>query len=131
MCRITAGMAKMAETRINGQDFELVVIAGLSGQPMEIGGGAVALPATIKAGQVTIAATNVAQQLPSNTLVNGVRVKSKTSNNPLGLAFGPAGVTMTTGDIIEPGESISYPVSNTNGLWVAGTIGDVVSYGGN
>jgi hypothetical protein len=93
-------------------------------------------PAAILSGQVKIAATGTAIQLPSNALVNGVTIRAKATNNAAGGTAGPAGDTNTVdgtgnGYILAPGDGISYGVSNSNAVFVNGTTGDIFSWTGN
>jgi hypothetical protein len=88
------------------------------------------------AGQIKIAVTNTAVQLPSNTLVNGIVIKAKSTNAVAGAFIGGADVTTTddgtgNGYKIVPGEAMSFAVPNSNAIYVNGTIGDIFYYGGN
>lgn len=87
-------------------------------------------------GQIKIAVTNTAVQLPSNVLVNGIVIKAKTTNAVAGAFIGGAGVTTTddgtgTGYKIVPGEAMSFAVPNSNTIYINGTANDVFYYGGN
>lgn len=81
--------------------------------------------------QVKIAATNVAQQLPSAALVNGLILLAKSTNS--GKVFvGTSSSVNTTDDgtgsgyAIPPGDAMSFAINNCNVIWVAGTINDVL-----
>lgn len=87
-------------------------------------------------GQIKIAVTNTAVQLPSNVLVNGIVIKAKSTNNAAGAFIGGAGVTTTddgtgTGYKIVPGEAMSFAVPNSNTIYINGTANDVFYFGGN
>lgn len=87
-------------------------------------------------GQIKIAVTGTAVQLPSNTLVNGIVIKAKSTNNAAGAFIGGSGVTITddgtgNGYKIVAGEAMSFAVPNSNALYVNGTLGDIFYYGGN
>ncbi len=93
------------------------------------------LSATIVSGQIKIAATGTAVQLPSNALVNGIVIKARSLNAAAGFV-GSASVTRTddgtgNGFALLPGEAMSYATSNSSAVWINGTIGDVFYYGGN
>ena len=81
--------------------------------------------------QAKIAATNVAQQLPYDILVNGVILRAK-STNAGKIFMGISSSVNTTDDgtgngyAIAPGEAMSVSISNSNLIWVAGIIGDVL-----
>lgn len=87
-------------------------------------GGAVAPYAD----QQVVTASAVA--LATQALQNGVTIKAKTTN--VGRVFvGAAGVTATddgsgNGFAILPGEAISIPVTTTAGVFVIGTLNDIV-----
>ena|ERR1700728_4681504 len=85
-------------------------------------------------GQGKIATTGTAVQLSSNVLVNGVIVTAL-STNAAAIVIGPSGVANTldgtgNGYVLLPGASVSFAVTNTNTLYINGTIGDGVSFGG-
>jgi len=87
-------------------------------------------------GQVVITVTGTSVALPSNALLNGVVVKSKSTNNVAGGFVGGATVTTTddgsgNGFKLAPGEGISIGVSNTNSVYVNGTAGDIFYFAGN
>jgi hypothetical protein len=85
-------------------------------------------------GQAKIAVTGTAVNLPSKAAVNGVILTAK-STNAAAITVGVSGVTNTVdgtgnGYILEAGSSISFAVTNTNLIFINGTIGDIVSYAG-
>lgn len=90
-------------------------------------------PATIYSDQQVVTASAVA--LTTQTFVNGFVLKAKSTNS--GNVFvGSAGVTTTddgsgNGYRLLPGESISYGVSTTAGVFIIGTANDVVYVTGN
>lgn len=84
----------------------------------------------IVAFQGSIAATNTAQNLPSNP-VKTVTIAAKTGNTAA-IAVGNAStVTTGTGFVLAAGQSVSLQFTggngNTNSLWVVGTLNDVYS----
>lgn len=93
------------------------------------------LPSSPVSGQVKIATSGTAVQLPSRSLENGVVIKARSQNAGNGFV-GASGVTTTddgtgNGYRIEPGEAVSYACPNTNGVWVNGTAGDIFYFTGN
>jgi hypothetical protein len=73
-------------------------------------------------------------QLPANTLLNGVVVTAK-STNAAPIVIGGSGVTNVTdgtgnGYILEAGASMSWAIKNTNALYAIGTSADVLSFAG-
>ena len=93
-------------------------------------------PSTIVTGQIKIAVTGTAVQLPSNVLTNGVVVKSKGTNATTYQTVGSSNVTTTVdgtgnGYILAPGEAASFGVTNTNAVWCNGTVGDIFTFEGN
>jgi len=88
------------------------------------GGGA----STIYSDQQVVTASAVA--LTTQALKNGVTIKAKSTN--AGAVFvGASGVTVTNdgtgnGFALLPGEAISFPVSTTAGIYVIGTLNDIV-----
>ena len=115
----------------------VVVTNGFSGpgtaaNPLPV---ATPVPGAIVTGQIRIATTGTAVQLPANTLVNGIALKARAGNVANGLV-GPAGVNVTydgtgAGFPVEPGGTASFAVGNSNAVWVNGTAGDVFSFEGN
>lgn len=88
--------------------------------------------ANLYTGQKTVGTSAVQVSAASHTLSNGVILKAP-STNGANIYVGLTGVTTTTGDILEPGESRGYPVNNTNLLYIvsAASTTDVVSFEGN
>lgn len=80
------------------------------------------------AGQQVVTASAVA--LATQALSNGVTIKAKTTN--AGKVFvGGSGVTATddgtgNGFALNPGDAISLPVSTTDGVFIIGTLNDIV-----
>lgn len=80
------------------------------------------------ADQQVVTASAVA--LATQALTNGVTIKAKSSN--AGRVFvGAAGVTATddgsgNGFALLPGEAINLPVSTTAGIFIIGTLNDIV-----
>lgn len=92
-------------------------------------------PASVIAGQAKIAVTSTVVALGSNALVNGIVVKAA-KTNVANILIGPSGVTTTydgtgNGYCLEPGAAMSFACSNTNLIFINGTAGDFVSFGGN
>ena len=68
--------------------------------------------------------------LTSNAASQGVLIKSLSSNTGT-VYVGPSTVTTSNGYPLAPGESISYPVSNSNLVYIIGTnTSDVVAVTG-
>lgn len=92
------------------------------------------LPSAILAGQIAIAVTNTAVNLPSNTLTQGVIVKAKTSNSATGFVGTSSVNTADTGSgngyALMGGEAGSWACSNTNLIWVNGTAGSIFYWTG-
>lgn len=83
-------------------------------------------------GQIKIANTGTAIQLPNNTLSNGVIITAK-STNSAPISIGVSGVNNTVdgtgnGYILEAGNSVSFAVANLNSIYINGTANDIVSY---
>jgi hypothetical protein len=83
-------------------------------------------------GQILLAVTNSVTQLPSNALANGVIITAK-STNAADIHIGGPGVNNVdtgtgNGYILEPGNSVSAVVNNTNELYIIGTVGDLISF---
>lgn len=94
------------------------------------------IPAVVVTGQVAIAVTNTAVQLPSNALVNGLVVKAKSTNSASCGTVGKSGTTNTydgtgNGYGLCPGEASSFAIPNSNLLFVNGTVGDIFTFEGN
>jgi hypothetical protein len=84
--------------------------------------------AHVYADQQVVTASAVA--LTTTGLTNGLTIKAKSTNT--GSVFvGPSGVTATdtglgNGFALLPGDSISLPVSTTAGIFVIGTLNDII-----
>lgn len=94
------------------------------------------IPASVVVGQTKIAVTGTAVQLGSNTLVNGIVIKGKSTNNATCGTVGGASVTNTVdgtgnGYIVCPGEASSFATNNSNVVYVNGTAGDIFTFEGN
>lgn len=88
--------------------------------------------ANLYTGHATVNTTQVQVSPTSHTLVNGLIVKTPSTNGAI-VYVGLVGVTTSTGDILEPGESRGYPVNNTNLIYIisASSTTDIVSFEGN
>lgn len=88
--------------------------------------------ANLYTGQVTVNTTQVQVSSVSHALSNGIIIKAL-STNAAAIYIGLTGVTNTTGDILEPGDTRGYAVSNANLLYIISTASttDKVSYSGN
>lgn len=86
---------------------------------------------TLYTGQRTVNTSQVQLSVTSKPVTNGIIIKAL-STNAANIYVGTTGVTTTTGDILEPGESRGYPISNVNLLYIisGSSITDVVSYEG-
>lgn len=88
---------------------------------------------TVYADQQVVTATATA--LTTQALINGVIIKAKSTNT--GKVFiGAAGVNATddgtgTGFALNPGDAVSIPISTTAGLFVIGTLNDIIYVMGN
>lgn len=86
-------------------------------------------PSMIVAGQQTAGLSAVA--LPAQAIVNGVVLKAPASN-AAAIYVGPSGVTSSTGFPLNPGESISYAVTNLSAIFLIGSNAtDLLAYTGN
>jgi hypothetical protein len=122
----------------NGKSFynalkDAWVSAGLTGGKAG-GSGNPALLGFNISGQTKITSTGVAVQLQSNKLLNGV-ILTALSTNSAPLVLGGASVSNTidgtgNGFILEAGAGVSFAVTNTNTIYINGSIGDVVSFAG-
>lgn len=86
-------------------------------------------------GQVKIAATGTAVNLPAGALQDELIIHSAITNNGANASVGGVGVNNTrdgtgNGYILEPGASTILAVDNANRVWINGTIGDIFSYMG-
>lgn len=118
----------------------LVTVAGVNGttvataaNPLPVnvpGNGGVA---TVYANQQAVTASAVA--LTTRALTNGIVIKAKSTN--AGTVFvGASGVTATddgsgNGFALRPGESINLSISTTAGIFIIGTLNDIVYVIGN
>lgn len=89
-------------------------------------------PATSVQGQLKVATTGTAVQLPSHAITQGVAISAK-ATNAADILVGGSAVTNTddgtgNGVVLSPGSSLSINVANTNALYINGTAGDSVSY---
>jgi hypothetical protein len=80
------------------------------------------------ADQQVVTASAVA--LATQAVTNGVSIKAKSTNTG-SVVVGAAGVTATddgsgNGFALRPGEAISLPVSTTAGIFIIGTLNDIV-----
>jgi hypothetical protein len=81
--------------------------------------------------QQTTATTVGGAALASNAATQGVLIKALASNTGSYVYVGPAGLTAATGFPLAPGESISFPVSNSNLIFMLGlNTSDVVAVTG-
>lgn len=86
-------------------------------------------PSTIVAGQQTVSLSAAA--LPALAIVNGVVLKAP-SSNAAAIYVGPSGVTSASGFPLNPGESISYAVTNLSAIFMVGVNAtDLLAYTGN
>jgi hypothetical protein len=137
--------------QINGIDVattndgvQLVSLAGELGDPLSTTGTALNVnvvnttpPAVVNSplvGQVKIASTGTAINLPNQDLVNGIII-SAPSGNAAPIAIGNKTVTNTAngtgnGYLLAAGASISFAVNNVNNIWINGTSGDYISWAG-
>ena len=89
-------------------------------------------------GQVKIATTGTAINLPTGALVNGITVSAKASNAAQAGSYsstvGGSSALTTVNDgtgngyPLAPGGSISFSSANANQIWINGTAGDVFAY---
>lgn len=98
-----------------------------------LGGGVTG--AIMATGQAIIAVTGTAVQLASNVLINGVIITAH-GTNAASVTLGPSAALTNTlsgsgnGQELQAGASTSFAVPNTNNIWINGTAGDWVSFGG-
>lgn len=107
-----------------------VAIINADGTVASFTGGGAAAP---YADQQVVTASAVA--LTTQALLNGVTIRAKTTNVG-GVFVGAAGVTATddgtgNGFKLMPGEAISYSISTTAGIFIIGTLNDIVYVTGN
>lgn len=129
-----SGTVAIASTASAGDPLIALSAPLPAGQNL-IGSVQTPIPAGVVAGQIRIATTGTAVQLPGNALVNGIALKARTTNAANGFV-GAAGVTTAydgtgTGYPVEPGGAASFATANSSAIWVNGTAGDVFSYEGN
>ena len=79
------------------------------------GSGGANNPTTIYSNQQTV--TSTATALPTYALVNGAVVTADAANNGP-ICVGPSTTTISTCYKLQPGWSISYPVTNLNAIYV-------------
>ena len=65
------------------------------------------------------ATTTAAVRLAAFTLTTQVTLHAPSSNTAA-IAIGPSGVSLAVGFILDPGESVTLPISNTNLLYLIG-----------
>lgn len=92
-------------------------------------------PAAVAAGQKAIAVTGTAVSVGTGTFVNGVVIKSASTNSS-NLFIGSNGVATTfngsgSGYVLEPGEAIAYAVADLSSVYINGTAGDFITFTGN
>lgn len=135
MTAYTSGSASVILAAANGP--KIVRVKAPATDPLPVI-SPLAAPVT---GQVKIATTGQAVQLPAAALVNGILVKAKSTNAAQSGSYsgtvGAASSITTTYDgtgggyPLAPGEAASFACSNANFVYVNGTAGDVFSFQGN
>jgi hypothetical protein len=106
------------------------------GNPVPVSGTVtanVSIPAAFVAGQIRIAVTGTAVQLPSNALTQGVMISSASGNaenTTIGTSSALNNLTNGTGNgaILYRGSTKSIAVTNTDRIWINGTAGDIVNF---
>ena len=81
----------------------------------------------IATGRVTL--TGSAQQLVASAFpyqIKSVRITNIGATNEA--YYGVSGVTETTGDTIEPGQSVTFECTDARSIYVDGTASDVLTY---
>lgn len=112
----------------DGVALAFVLVDPTTGLPIASGANPNANPATIYSDQQAVTASAVA--LTTQAFVNGFVLKAKSTNT--GNVFVGGSDVNTTDDgsgngyRLLPGESISYGVSTTAGVFIIGTASDVV-----
>jgi len=88
------------------------------------------LAATAKIAQVTIAATNTAQQLPSVVCTQGLQIKAPETGNAATVYIKEDNtVSATTGwSLVNSDGAYSAAPANLDTLWIYGTMGDKIMY---
>jgi hypothetical protein len=96
------------------------------------GGGGTSTSANLYTGSATLNTTQVQLDATSHALSNGIIIKTP-SSNAANVYVGLTGVTTTTGDVLEPGESRGYAVNNTNLLYIISSTSttDIVTFSAN
>jgi hypothetical protein len=97
------------------QDIENITVDRAELTPL---GGATPNPATINSRQLTVEVTPI--QGPSQVYQNGVVITADGNNLQPIYVGGDNTVSTTTGYPLVPGQSMSYGVSNLNGIWFIG-----------
>ena len=83
---------------------------------------------TVATGRVTVTAAGTAEQLPTVT-VDGELTITALSGNAGTVYVGDSTVDATSGDPLQPGQSITVSINNADGLYVdADNGGDTISY---
>lgn len=116
---------------------------GTNMQPLQVDGSgnlkvnveatsAASTSANLYTGHITVGTSAVQLNASSYALINGLIIKAPLANSAT-IYVGLTGVTTSTGDILEPGESRGYAISNTNLLYIisVASTSDIVSYSGN
>ena len=94
-------------------------------------------PGAMVVGQMKITSNVNVAQMPSATLVNGVVIKTKTTNSGVVFIGGSNAVTTTddgtgSGYKLIAGEAVSLSVANLANVYIVGTsVNDVIYYSGN
>ena len=76
--------------------------------------------------QTAIGVTGTAQQLPVYPVVKSIAIHASSSNQGSIVLGNAPTVTLTSGFVLEKGDTVSIPASNS-GLFAVVTSGDVVS----
>lgn len=131
---ITTGVLTITTIVSSAPDTSIVTVGLDPAQPLPAGANAIGtvlgpLPAAPITGQQTL--TTAAVALPSSALQNGLIVTAMPANSGT-VYVGAAGVAITTGYPLSPGQSMSFAVANANGISVIGTNAtDRVAFSGN
>lgn len=131
---ITAGSLTITTIASSAPDTSIVTVGLDPAQPLPAGTNAIGtvlgpLPAVPITGQQTVSTTAVA--LPANALQNGLIVTALPANSGT-VYIGAAGIAVTTGYPLSPGQSMSFAVANASGISIIGTNAtDKVAYAGN
>lgn len=108
-----------------------------AGEIVDIGAliEATATPTAVVAGQAIVATAGTAVALPANAGLKGVTIKALSTNTGK-ITVGPSGVTNAingtgNGFILNPGDSISLAIDNSNKIFINSDVsGSGVSFGG-